>query len=522
VANFDSVYTFIARDKFSGVATKLTNKLDGFNRFIKKINSNLLSFRKRLDKSARSAFSLKKEIKQLIVGFIGFSTVRNVADKALNFEDALLNLSAITGATGKDLDFLKDSSFELGKAFGKSGAETLKAFKLVASAKPELLTNLPALKAVTKEVLTLAAASGLDLAPAAKITAQALNIFNVGADQASRFVNVLGAGAKLGASEIEQTGAALLKAGPAAFAAGLTFESLNSAIQILAKGGIKAEMAGTGLNAMFIKMQAAGHDFKNLSMGEVFENLANKVDRFNTAESRTKFLTALVGLENIKTVEGLILRRKQLDPLTASITNTDIATEQARITLASFRTTLARVGTTIESMIVNNKGPFVNAIKAMTKVVNSFLESFTEDELLGINALLTVLAGVLGLIAGIFGILIKLIAKFLSGLVKVGKFIGLVAANFVLGDAIDFEKELKAINFDVPLDLESLVSFMDPGFTPAGVGRGIVEVLGGVKNETVVTIVDPGKQVAKVENTTTPLAPVHRGFNQGTNMVPAT
>ena len=238
MANFDSVYTFIARDRFSGVATKITNKNTRLNRSIKKLNISLIRLSRNSFKSSKAASSLKSSIVNLAAGFAGFFGISKASEIVLNFQDALLDLSAITGATGKDLDFLKDSSFELGKTFGRSGAETLKAFKLVASAKPELLKNLPALKAVTKEVLILAAASGLELAPAAEITAQGLNIFNEGADQAARFVNILGAGAKFGASEIEQTGAALLKAGPAAFAAGLSFEQLNAAIKILSKGGL--------------------------------------------------------------------------------------------------------------------------------------------------------------------------------------------------------------------------------------------------------------------------------------------
>lgn len=517
MANFDSVYTFIARDRFSGVATKITNKNTRLSRALKRMNLHLLGVRRNFDRVVRSAFSMKSAIAKL-AALVGVGIVINkAATSVLNFEDAILDLSAITGAVGPDLSGLGDSAFKLGKDFDRSGADVLRAFKLVASAKPELLKNLPALKAVTKEVLTLAAASGLELAPASLVTAQALNIFNVGADQAARFVNVLGAGAKLGASEIEQTGQALLKAGPAAFAAGLSFEALNSAIQILAKGGIKAEMAGTGLNAMFIKMQAKGFDFGTESLGENFEELHKQVSRFNTVRGKTMFLTKLVGLENIKTVEGLILRRAELDKMTKSLTGTDIATEQATIRLSSFRTLLARTGTAFEefSVRLSEVGPLDKILRGLVKDWRLFFESMSVTELRGINAALSATAFAVRGISESLQAAIKSMTAFLALLTKVGDVGAATAAEFTLGDKFAFKEEFEKIGLGKTLFEMRPTVMVTP---PIALLRALIQS----KTEVKITVVDPAKQVDKVESTTTPLAPVQQGFNQGTNMVPAT
>ena len=164
-----------------------------------------------------------------------------------------MDLSAITGATGKDLEFMADRAKEMGLAVGLMGKEVLEAFKLVASAKPDLLENSRLLAEVTKQVLILSKAAGVDLADAANTVGTSLNQFGAGANQAARFINVLAAGAKFGASEVEQTSQAIVKMGAVAKKMGVDFETANAAIQLLAAGGIKAEVAGTGLKTCIDK-----------------------------------------------------------------------------------------------------------------------------------------------------------------------------------------------------------------------------------------------------------------------------
>jgi hypothetical protein len=71
------------------------------------------------------------------------------------FNAASQDLSAVTGATGKDLAYLNEQASKTGPALGKSGAEMLEAYKLMASAKPELLAQKELLVETTKAAITL-------------------------------------------------------------------------------------------------------------------------------------------------------------------------------------------------------------------------------------------------------------------------------------------------------------------------------------------------------------------------------
>ena len=151
---------------------------------------------------------------------------------ATDFNKSMANLSAITGATGKDLQFLRETALEFGATTTLSATQASEALKLVASAKPDLLSNAAALKEVTKQAVLLAEASGgtLTLGDSAGVVGKALNQFSEDADQAARFVNVLAAGAKFGSSEVLATSLALKNAGVAAASAGVSFEETNAAI----------------------------------------------------------------------------------------------------------------------------------------------------------------------------------------------------------------------------------------------------------------------------------------------------
>lgn len=174
------------------------------------------------------------------------STFKKITTDTINFTKSVSELSAITGATGKDLKFYEEQAALIGKTTTLSASQAADAFKLIASAKPDLLQNAEALAAVTKEAVTLAEAAGIGLADAASTVGVSLNQFGAGAEEASRFVNVLAAGAKEGSSSITDTAQAMKNAGVAASLAGLSFEEANVGVQLLAKGGLFAAEAGTG------------------------------------------------------------------------------------------------------------------------------------------------------------------------------------------------------------------------------------------------------------------------------------
>ena len=102
-------------------------------------------------KIKQAAAGAAKAIALIGVGVaVKFVTDKVIADTRA-FGAAVSDLAAITGASGKDLKFLSDASREFGSTTTLSATEAAEAFKLIASAKPDLLENVEALKAVTEK-----------------------------------------------------------------------------------------------------------------------------------------------------------------------------------------------------------------------------------------------------------------------------------------------------------------------------------------------------------------------------------
>ena len=223
--------------------------------------------------ASSGAMSKIKLLSGALVAMGAGKVLSKVISDTNSFTKSISELSAITGATGKDLAFYEEQAAKIGKTTTLSASQAATAFKLIASAKPDLLASKEALAAVTKEAVTLAEAAGVDLADAAQTVGVSLNQFGADADQAARFVNVLAAGAKMGSSSITDTSAAMKNAGVAAKLAGLSFEEANVGVQLLAKGGLFAAEAGTGFRQVLLKLEnEAENKFCNQECKKAFFN----------------------------------------------------------------------------------------------------------------------------------------------------------------------------------------------------------------------------------------------------------
>lgn len=135
-------------------------------------------------------------------------------------EDAKANLKSLTGLDEDSISWLEQQAVELSTTMDKSGlrirqsaSKILEAYMLVGSNKPELLSDKEALNAVTIEAMRLSSASKMDLKQSVNAVTTALNQYGASADQAAKYVNVLAAGSKVGASAVDAQTSAILKAG---------------------------------------------------------------------------------------------------------------------------------------------------------------------------------------------------------------------------------------------------------------------------------------------------------------------
>ena len=327
---------------------------------------------KNTQKSASSFTQTLKGAAAQLTAFVGIASgaqiLRGAVNTIIDFEQSLANLSAITGATGGDLEFYAEQAREIGRTTTLSASEAVEAFQLIGSASPQLLQNSAALASVTAEAVTLAEAAGITLPEAAATLGNALNAFNLPAEDASRIINTFAAASKEGAREIPFVTQAIEKFGGTAAAAGIGVEESVAAIELLGKTSSDAAGIGTNLRNIIVilRQEAAkqGREFKGLS-GEL-ELYGDKLDDVN-------FLAKTFGRENIQSAANLIANRNELVEFTDAITNTQTAYEQAGTRTATLQGELNKLTNAWNDVVLS----FRESTGTFTRVITFLRENLT-------------------------------------------------------------------------------------------------------------------------------------------------
>ena len=132
--------------------------------------------------------TLTKSVTTPIVG-LGTVAVKTAAD----FDTDMSQVGAVSGATGKDLDALRDKAREMGSKTKFSASEAAEAMNYMAMAGWKTSDMLSGIEGI----MNLAAASGEDLATTSDIVTDALTAFGLTAADSGHFADILAAESKV-------------------------------------------------------------------------------------------------------------------------------------------------------------------------------------------------------------------------------------------------------------------------------------------------------------------------------------
>lgn len=180
-----------------------------------------------------------------LVGFAGLAV-----KTGMDFDDAMAQVAAISGATGGDLEALRQKAKDMGATTKFSASEAAEGLNYMALAgwdTEEMLGGLDG-------VMNLAAASGEDLGTVSDIVTDALSAFGLEAKDSAQFADVLAATSANANTDVVGLGNAFKYVAPVAGALGFTVEDTAKAIGLMSNNGIKGEKAGTALRTMMTNL----------------------------------------------------------------------------------------------------------------------------------------------------------------------------------------------------------------------------------------------------------------------------
>jgi TP901 family phage tail tape measure protein len=220
---------------FQELIIKIGARLDDFKKGLSSAESQLQQFGKQATQIGKN---LSLALTTPLTGFAAL-TLNTFG----NFEASLNKASAITGATGKDFDKLKNKARELGATTQFSASQAADAITFLGQAGFSANKILESLD----DTLKLASSSGLDLGRSADIVSNVLTGFRLETSELGKTVDILSKAFTTSNQDLDQLSEALKFVGPVASSFGTSIEESVAAIGALSDAGLQGSVAGTGL-----------------------------------------------------------------------------------------------------------------------------------------------------------------------------------------------------------------------------------------------------------------------------------
>lgn len=289
----------------------------------------------------RRVFGLLKS--PLVAAGVTISAGAGIADTVqtyADFEAAMSEVKAISGATSEEFAQLTDKANQMGAVTKFTASESAEAFKYMAQAGWDAKEMMDGIEGL----MSLAAASGEDLGTTSDIVTDALTAFGMAAKDSGRFADVMAMAANATNTDVAKMGDTFKYVAPVAGALGYSIEDTAVAIGLMANNGIKASQAGTSLRSLLtnlthpvgqaedaindlgISITNADGSVKPLS--QTLQELRSKFSALSEAE-RAQYAAMLAGQEGMSGLLAIVNASDQdFASLTDQINNSSGAAEE--------------------------------------------------------------------------------------------------------------------------------------------------------------------------------------------------
>lgn len=274
-------------------------------------------FKKAKGMAKKTAVLMKHELGKIDFGDLKFKAIAagaalgamtlKVVSLGREFESTMKTVQAWSGAVGDELKGLTDIAREMGATTEHTATQAAEALKFLAAAGFSAKKSIGALPGT----LNLATAGQVDLATATDITTDVLTAFGMGVDELNRVNDAFITTTSNSNTNVMMLGQSMKMAAPTAKLFGLTIEQTAAMIGTLANAGIKAEMAGSGLNMVLLKSARAAKKL-GLEAGTPLVDVLRKMKdeqwgavKVGEAFGARQVKTAAILMDNIDAFEKL-------------------------------------------------------------------------------------------------------------------------------------------------------------------------------------------------------------------------
>lgn len=393
------------------------------------------------DTIANAGSKMTKSVTVPIVG-VGVAAVKTAAD----YESAMSNVQAITGATGDDFKKLTQLGKDLGASTAWSAQECAEAMQYTGMAGWTAQQNIDGLKGI----LDLASASGTELARTSDIMTDAISAFGYKASDSAKFADVMTKACTSANVSVDTLGESYKYCGAICGTMGYSIDEVTTSLAVMGNMGIKGSQAGTALKNAISNMAAPTKNMKAAmddlgisitnqdgsmkSWGDVIKNLQGSFKGLSQ-DQQAAYAKQLFGKESMAGMLAIInTSTKDYNALADSIKNSGGAANDAAQTqlnnlngqLTLLKSALEGAAITIEDKLL----PYIKSAVAWVQKATDWFNGLSDAQ---VNTIMKI-AGVVAAIGPAIMIFGKLTSGIGQAVLTFGKISGAIAkAGGVLG-----------------------------------------------------------------------------------------
>ncbi len=374
------------------------------------------------------------------VANFGVEAIKTAAD----FDSAMSKVAAVSGATGEELEQLRNKAREMGKETKFSASEAAEAMNYMAMAgwKTEDMLNGIA------GVMNLAAASGEDLATTSDILTDTMTAFHIEVDETTNGVanvthaaDVMAAAMSNANTDVGLMGEGFKYCAPVAGALSFSIEDTAEAIGLMSDSSVKGEMSGTAMRKVMTVLagdvKLAGQEIGNLTirtkdsngkmreLGQILKECRYAFSQLSDAEKSAN-AKALVGQNAMSGFLALMTAApEKIDQLRSAIDNCDGSAENmTAIMQDNLNGQLTTLKSKISELAIAFGEILMPAIREAVKIVGNFI-----DWLNSLSPVMKTIVAVIGVIVAALGPALMIAGKIIWSIGQVMTIIpGLVTA----------------------------------------------------------------------------------------------
>lgn len=305
---------------------------------------------------------------------------------AIDLDDSLRNLQAITVTTDENMVQLKETITDVASATKFSAVEVAQAATTLGQAGMSVQQIRNSIGAVAM----LASATGTDLSQAVDVATSTLDVFNLESSQMGHVANVLTAAVNESKLNIDKLALGLQYAGNTAAESGVSFEELTAALGAMSNAGIRSgSTLGTGMRQIILSLQKPSKEFVetmdrlgvtfndiDLESQGIYGALKNLKDAGFTASDAMKAFeirgaAAFTALS--RNLDSMLTMEQGFLSSTAAIKANDIQ-------MQSFANTAKNFSGTFMSVVETGLQPFLLAARDILGALTNGLQALLEHK----------------------------------------------------------------------------------------------------------------------------------------------